>query len=442
MMSPLAWTPLQKPLAGARMGVFAAYAALVAFAVYFCMYAFRKPFAAAKFEGEYFLGSEVALKTAIVISQVIGYACSKYVGIKVCSEATPARRAATLVGLVLAAEAALVLYGLLPGSWKVIGIFLNGLPLGMVWGLVVGFLEGRRCSEVLMAGLCASFILSSGVVKDVGSAVMDAGSVFGRLWGPVSEGWMPAVVGLLFLPAFFVSVWLLQQLPPPDAADIAARSERQPMLAADRRRFLRTYLPGMVLLIGTYLLLTAYRDFRDNYQVEIFAGLGYGRDAGHRAIITQAETLVAAGVIGALAFLNLFRDNRAGLFAALAVTILGMFVLLGGTALHRAGLVNGFWWVTLTGLGSYLAYVPFNAMLFERLVASTRFAGTAVFAIYVADAVGYTGSVAVQLFKDLGAQSASRLEFFTAFTWVLGGVGAVALAGALAYFARRTRAES
>jgi hypothetical protein len=198
----------------------------------------------------------------------------------------------------------------------------------------------------------------------------------------------------------------------------------------------------MVFLIGTYLLLTAYRDFRDNYQVEIFAGLGYGRDAGHRAIITQAETLVAAGVIGALAFLNLFRDNRRGLLAALAVTLLGMVVLLGGTALHRAGAVNGFWWVTLTGLGSYLAYVPFNAMLFERLVASTRFAGTAVFAIYVADAVGYSGSVAVLLFKDLGAQSATRLEFFTAFTWVLGGVGAGALASAWVYFARKTRVRA
>src|SRR5207247_1252660 len=77
--------------------VFATYAIVAAFASYFCMYAFRKPFAAAKFEGEFFLGTTVALKTAIVISQIIGYALSKCIGIKVCSEVSPTRRAITLV---------------------------------------------------------------------------------------------------------------------------------------------------------------------------------------------------------------------------------------------------------------------------------------------------------------------------------------------------------
>ena len=66
--------------------VFATYAIVAAFSTYFCMYAFRKPFAAAKFDGEFFLGTTVALKTALVISQIIGYALSKYIGIKVCSE--------------------------------------------------------------------------------------------------------------------------------------------------------------------------------------------------------------------------------------------------------------------------------------------------------------------------------------------------------------------
>lgn len=439
MMSPLAWTPLRAPLARAPLAAFATFAAAAAFLTYFSMYAFRKPFAAAKFSGEFFLGTEVALKTALVISQVIGYACSKYLGIKVCSEATPGRRATTLVGLVLAAELALVAFGLLPAGWKIVAIFFNGLPLGMVWGLVVGYLEGRRCSDVLLAGLCASFIVSSGVVKDVGRSLINAQGALGAALGPVSESWMPAVTGLLFLPLFLVSVWLLQQLPPPGPEDIAARTERRPMTAADRRAFLRAFLPGMVLLIGTYLVLTAYRDYRDNYQVEIFDGLGYGAGGDDASLITRAEALVALGVIGSLAFLNVFRDNRRGLLAALGVMIAGMFVLLAGTAAWRAGWVNGFWWVTLTGLGSYLAYVPYNAMLFDRLVASARFAGTAVFAIYVADAVGYTGSVAVQLYKDLGQAGASRLAFFEDLTWVLGAGGALALGAAWIYFARRTR---
>ena len=59
---------------------FVAYAALAAFATYFCMYAFRKPFAAAKYEGLMFLGTDVNLKTVLLISQIIGYALSKYAG--------------------------------------------------------------------------------------------------------------------------------------------------------------------------------------------------------------------------------------------------------------------------------------------------------------------------------------------------------------------------
>ena len=47
-------------------------------------------------------------------------------------------------------------------------MFINGLPLGMVFGLVMAYLEGRRQTEMLAAVLCASFIVSSGFVKSVG----------------------------------------------------------------------------------------------------------------------------------------------------------------------------------------------------------------------------------------------------------------------------------
>gem|GEM_PF-2536104 len=37
--------------------IFVTYAIFAAFCTYFCMYAFRKPFAAAKFDGELFFNS-------------------------------------------------------------------------------------------------------------------------------------------------------------------------------------------------------------------------------------------------------------------------------------------------------------------------------------------------------------------------------------------------
>ena len=59
--------------------VFNLYAIFAAFTTYFCMYAFRKPFAAADY-ADYaevsFLGSALSFKIAAAISQLLGYASS------------------------------------------------------------------------------------------------------------------------------------------------------------------------------------------------------------------------------------------------------------------------------------------------------------------------------------------------------------------------------
>ncbi len=404
--------------------VFVLYAILVSFATYFCMYAFRKPFAVGEYAGEGILGLE--LKTTFVISQIIGYALSKFIGVKVCSEVTRERRPFLLVSFILCAEAALVLFAVLPPKLGVVPMFLNGLPLGMIWGLVVWYLEGRRTSELLLAGLSCSFILSSGVVKDTGKLLMNTLGV--------SEAWMPAATGLLFLPLFLVSVWLLNQIPHPDAGDVEARVEREPMSAAHRRSFVKTFLPGLVLLFMAYFFLTAYRDFRDNYQLEIVKGLGYSADKG---IFSQTETLVALGVLVPLALLVLVKDNRLGLFGAYTIMISGVAILGGSTLLFDAGKIDGFWWMTLVGLGSYLAYVPYGSVLFDRMIATTRVTGTAVFAIYLADAIGYCGSIGVQFYKDFAHKDVSRLGFFRGFTYFMSVLGVVMLVASCAYFLRR-----
>src|SRR5438046_9383519 len=107
-------------LARAPAPVFVFYATAAAFCTYFCMYAFRKPFAAAKFEGLHFFGTTIQLKTAIVISQIIGYALSKFIGIRVCSEAREDQRAGMLLLLICWAELALLLFAIVPGEWKIL----------------------------------------------------------------------------------------------------------------------------------------------------------------------------------------------------------------------------------------------------------------------------------------------------------------------------------
>ena len=427
----------------APAGVMNGYAVTAAFCTYFCMYAFRKPFTAATYEDLYFAGSQIELKTAFVISQIIGYTLSKFLGIKVCSEASRGRRAIMLVALIVSAEIALVLFAIVPRELKVVAIFFNGLPLGMVWGLVVLYLEGRRSSDILLPGLACSFIVSSGVVKDVGRALMAGDPI--RLFGiglpnplpPVTEFWMPAATGLVFLLPFLLAVWLLNQVPEPTIEDAAARTARQPMDRARRHQFLLQYLPGIVLLVMAYMFLTAFRDFRDTYMVEILDQLGYSYEE-NKDIMSRMELGVALGVLATMSLLYLVKNNRHGLFAIFGVIMAGMVIIGAATALLRGGVLNGFWWMALVGFGSYIAYVPYNAVLFDRLMASTRFVGTAVFAMYLADSAGYTGSIALQLGKDLFAEQTSRSEFLQSYSWFLSLSGTLTLTAVCVYFWRIT----
>ena len=409
-------------LSNAPGSVFALFVILASFSTYFCMYAFRKPFSAAGYDGLVFLDTTIDLKTALVISQIIGYVLSKVIGIKICSEVTRGRRALALVTLIGIAQLSLLLFAVLPNDLKVLAIFFNGLPLGMVWGMVVWYLEGRRTSEMLLAGLSCSFIIASGVVKDVGRWVMTSMQV--------DQFWMPFVTGLCFLPPFLLAVWLLNQLPDPSAEDIAARVERTTMNRGQRWQFIRQFLPAMLLLVITYFFLTAYRDYRDNFGVEIFEALGYGADQS--LVFTRSEIWVAVGVLGTLAALNVIRDNRRGLIGAFGIMVSGVALLGGATLMLDAGRIDGMTWMILTGIGAYLAYVPYGSVLFDRLIASTRATGTAVFAIYVADAIGYGGAITVLLTKDLLATDVSRLDFFRGLTYFMALLGTILLAGACA----------
>ncbi len=396
---------------------FALYGGMAAFTTYFAMYAYRKPFAVAHYAHVPGWPFAIDFKIMLVIAQVAGYALSKAIGIKVVSEMPPSRRAGAIVVLIGLAELALVGFAVAPPVIGVAALFANGLALGMIWGLVFGFLEGRRLSEVLGAILCASFILSSGVVKAAGAAVLFGG------WA--SEMWMPALTGALFAPLLFVSVAALAQLPPPDARDEAERAPRVPMDGAARSRFFRAHAAGLVAVIAVYVLLTAFRDFRDNFAAEIWGELGYAGEAG---IFAWSELPIAVVVLGAMALLTRVRDNRRGVLWNLILVATGLATMALATAAFQFAGLPPVAWMIIVGAGLYLAYVPFNALLFDRLVAATASAGNAGFLIYVADASGYAGSVALLLVRNFMHISLRWAVFLADVAYLTAGVGLVATA--------------
>jgi hypothetical protein len=401
-------------------------AGLSAFSAYFSMYAFRKAFAAGSYGGVEGWTALLDFKTAAVIAQVAGYALSKAAGVTFIAELSSRRRGLLILVLISASWVALVAFACLPPSWKIVAMVLNGFPLGMIWGLIFSYLEGRRESEFLGAVLCASFIVASGAVKSTAMWLITAMKI--------PEFWAPACTGLLYAPLLVASVVILSRTPPPNEEDVRDRTLRKPMMRADRQAFLSAFGPGLLLLILAYVIFTALRDFRDNFATELWLELGEG---GSASIFTLSELPVAIVTLTALAGLMTIRDNVRALLLIHGVCAMGALLIGLSTFAYQAGLISGLSWMITTGAGLYLAYTPFNAMLFDRLIAAARWSGTAGFLIYLADASGYAGTVSLLIWKSLAEKNLDWLNFYSGLSYFGSGAGLILMSVSMLFFVRR-----
>lgn len=394
-------TSVTRRLEKAGPTTFSIYCIVAAFGTYFCMYGFRKPFTAATYEDTIWLG--IGFKTILVASQVSGYTLSKFIGIKIVSEMPPRYRAASILGLIAIAEIALLFFAMTPTPWNFVWLFVNGLPLGMVFGLVLGFLEGRRMTEFLSAGLCASFILSSGFVKSVGRSLMETYHV--------DTYWMPFTTGLVFIVPLVFFVWLLSQIPPPSAEDERLRTKRQPMNREQRRAFFRRHAIALIGLLWIYVLLTIVRSLRDDFAVEIWQGLGVENEPD---VFARSEFWVMLGVIVFNGLAISMKDNRSAFLASIGLLSVGFVIMLGAAWGHLTQSLAPMPFMVLLGLGMYIPYVAFHTTVFERMLAAFRETGTIGYLMYLADAVGYLGYIAVMVFRNT---TAIEVDFLNLMVW-------------------------
>jgi hypothetical protein len=413
--------PLTQWLENTRPVWFTIFAAGVAFSLYTCVYALRKTVAAATFDDVMLLG--ISYKVWIVTSQVIGYALSKFIGIKVIAELRREDRKKGILILTAVAGVSWFLFAVVPSPFNVVFPFINGLTLGMIWGMIFSYLEGRRVTEVLGAGLSVSFIFSSGFVKSIGAMVI-------ANWN-TSPWWMPFVTACLFAIPLGISLWMLDQLPPPSAEDERVRTRRKPMNAAERRRFVLTFWPGIVLFTLCYMFLTAFRDFRDNFAAEVWNALGYGDSP---QIFTATEIPASLIVLFIMGSLMKIQNNKTALMVNHALIMGGLFLVGLSTLMFEQKLIAGPTWMASIGLGLYLGYVPFNSIFFDRLLAAFRYVGTVGFVMYLADSFGYLASVGVMFYKEFGQPDTTWLGFMVASGYALSLLGSLLIGGSMIYF--------
>lgn len=399
----------------------ALYAAAVSFLTYAVVYAFRKPFSAATFEGMYVGG--ISYKVCLVISQALGYTLSKFYGISFIAGLKRFGRWKIILLLILTAWAALFFFAITPAPYNIVFLFINGFPLGMIWGIVFSYIEGRRATDFIGAVLAVSFIFSSGFVKSVAKYIM-------LYWG-VTEFWSPFITALLFFIPLLLLLYLLEKIPPPSVADIAARKERLPMSKKMRKDLLATYLPGLVTLIIVYTFLTVFRDIRDNFAADIWSELGFANQAN---IFTSTEIPVTLVVLAVVALLVFIKNNFAAFIVSHLLIITGFLISGAATYFFMHYQLSSFNWMLFVGLGLYTAYIPFNCILFERLFAAFKLNGNAGFFMYLADSFGYLGSMVVLLGKELFQIKLQWVTFYSQSVLLLSVIGIAGTVVSALYF--------
>ena len=400
----------------------AVFAALITFLTYAAVYAFRKPFTVGAFaDAPKVFG--LAYKDALVISQVLGYMMSKFYGIKFIAELKKIGRGKIILLLVSISWLALLLFAIVPAPFNVIFLFINGFPLGIIWGIVFSFVEGRKATDFIGASLAVSFIFSSGFVKSVAKWLM--------INFNVTEWWLPFITGLVFILPVLLFVYLLEKIPTPSDEDIATRVIRLPMAKEERNNFFDHFKTGLILLIIIYVFLTIFSDIRDNFAADIWREAGFGDQP---SVFTATEIPITILVLILIGSMIVIRNNRKAFMITHIIIIIG-FLLAGISSwlfIHHC--LSAFTWMTLVGMGLYMGYIPFNCILFDRMIATFKYAGNVGFLMYVADSFGYLGSVGVILSKTVFDLNLKWTTIYSNGVVYLSVVGIIATLVAMQYF--------
>lgn len=97
---------LKRYLSRSPIYVLALYASVLIFLVYTCAYAFRKPFTVGLYSGETLWGFDI--KILYVLFEIIGYALSKFIGVRLLPGMKSHQRIYYIIGMMSFSELALL----------------------------------------------------------------------------------------------------------------------------------------------------------------------------------------------------------------------------------------------------------------------------------------------------------------------------------------------
>lgn len=398
--------------------IFVLWAGGTALLSYSLVYALRKPFTAAEFEGLQVFGMDYKIVVSII--QLLGYVSAKLLGIKYISELRPEGRLKFIIGSAALSEISLIAFGLLPMPYNIMALYFNGLSLGCMWGVIFSFLEGRRTTDILASIMGVSMALSSGVAKSLGLYTLNVLHV--------SEFWMPALIGTIAFPLLCFTGWMMTRFPQPTAADIASRSVRVTLNGHQRWALFRRFMPLLIMLFAANLLLTVQRDIKEDFIVCIIDVSTVSSWA-----FAQIDSIATLVLLATFALLSTTYDHLKVLCILLVLSTCGMGTLAFlGANFEQVGLPTTIW-LFLQSLCLDMAYLSFQTIFFERFIACFKIKGNVGFFIITIDFVGYFGTLALLLFKEFYASHIDWASFYNSMSLYIGIVCCLAFIGSLVY---------
>lgn len=372
---------------------------------YSLVYALRKPYTAAAFTDLDFFG--VDYKIAVTTIQILGYLIAKFVGIKLISELKRERRFKFFISSVIVAQASLVAFGMIEAPYNIFAMFLNGLSLGCMWGVIFSFIEGRRVTDILASLLGISIVFSSGLAKSVGLYVMNEVHV--------DQFWMPALIGAVALPFLLFLGWALKKLPHPNQTDITHKAERVAMNGQQRKAVFRNYMPILLILFAANFMLLVLRDIKEDFLVNII-------DMSNQSswLFAQVDSIVTLIILGLFGLMIFVKSNIKALMILLSLVTLSTLMMSYVSLNHQTLNLNPIVWLFTQSLSLYIAYLTFQTIFFDRFIACFKFKGNVGYFIAMIDFIGYAGTVIVLFSKELFQIQGNWFELYNGMSAFVG----------------------
>lgn len=367
---------------------------LTTFILYTFMYAIRRPFTALVYDNMSLWGANI--KIWMVLAQLLGYTLSKFFGIQLLGKIQNKDRGIYLISILAIATLPLFLLQYTTIKYWPFLMLLNGFPLGLVWGIVYSYVEGRKYTELIGAMLACTFVFSTGWVKSFG--------LYLQQYLSLTIEQVPFYTGAAALIASALVILMLEKLPPPNSQDKQLRNDRKPLTPERQKLFLAQYGQIMLPFVLIYAIFTIMRDLRDNFSAEMLAE----NDAYNNAIFTSMELKVSIVLLCIVPLFSWIKNHRQALNITVFSILLSAPISLVATILFAQAQISIVWLLMLTGGGFYLGYILINISVMDRLIGFSGESGNAGFLIYIADSVGYLFSLVINSFALLNKLESTK----------------------------------